>query len=81
MTDSPFFNYMRMEPNRFDEIIKRVGLGSKRVTPTSGNHLNQAVEVGQNAGIVAEVATEAPRLSMPKLHSRGGEARWSVATS
>ena len=41
MTDSSFFIYMRMEPNIFDEILNRVGLESKRVTPTSGKHLNQ----------------------------------------
>ena len=34
MTDSLFFIYMKMEPNS-------VGLEFKRLTPTSGNHLNQ----------------------------------------
>ena len=61
MTDSSFFIYMRMEPNMFDEILNRVGLEFKSVTPTSGKHLNQH-EVGQNAKSVAE----APRLAMPK---------------
>ena len=28
MTESSFFIYMRMEPNMFDEILKRVGLES-----------------------------------------------------
>ena len=28
MGDSSFFNYMRMEPYMFDEILNRVGLGS-----------------------------------------------------
>ena len=27
--DSPFFNYMRMEPNMFDENLNRVGRESK----------------------------------------------------
>ena len=35
------FIYMRMDPNMFDEIVNRVGLESKRVTPTSGKHSNQ----------------------------------------
>ena len=39
---SSFFNYMGKEPLMFDEILNRVGLESKRVTPTSGKHLNQA---------------------------------------
>ena len=41
MTDSSFFISMRMEPNMFDEIPNRVCLESKRVTPSSGKHLNQ----------------------------------------
>ena len=40
MTDSSVFIYMRMEPNMFDEILNRVGLESKRVSPSSGKHLN-----------------------------------------
>ena len=39
---APFSNYMRMEPNMFDEILNRVGLETKRVTPTAGKRLNQA---------------------------------------
>ena len=43
MEDRPlFFNYMRMEPLMFEEILNRVSLESKRVTPTSGKHLHQA---------------------------------------
>ena len=41
MTDSSILIYIRMEPNMFDEILNRVGIESKRVTPTSGKHLNQ----------------------------------------
>ena len=33
MTDSSFFIYMRIEPSLFDEILNRVCLESKRVTP------------------------------------------------
>ena len=35
MTDSFFFIYMKKEPNRVDEILNRVGLEFKRITPTS----------------------------------------------
>ena len=41
MTDSYCFSYMKLGPNMFDEILNRVGLEFKRLTPTSGKHLNQ----------------------------------------
>ena len=42
MADSSFFNYMRIELDMFVEILNRVGLESKKVTSTSGKHLDQA---------------------------------------
>ena len=41
MTDSSIFIYMKMDPNMFVEILNRVGLEFRRLTPTSGKHLNQ----------------------------------------
>ena len=38
MTEGSFFIYIRMEPN---DIIKRFGPESKRVTKSSGKHFNQ----------------------------------------
>ena len=37
---SSFFNYMTMKPLMFDVILDRVGMESKRLTPTSGKRLN-----------------------------------------
>ena len=59
------FIYMRMEPNMFDEILNRVGLESKRLTPISGKHLNQTCIWPESQEHSRSVA-EAPRLAMPK---------------
>ena len=71
MADSSFFNYMymRMEPNMFDEILNRVGLESKRVTPTS-------VQVGQNAKSEAE-AWQKPQDWLCLNSTVATEACWS----
>ena len=41
MTDGSVFISMKMKLNMFDEILNRVGLNPKIVTPTSGKHFNQ----------------------------------------